>query len=73
MTDEAQKTEQSEVEKPKPKEKKEGLSILEHGVVVPGAIIAGSLLLIATGVGLFTFFSGNKKKKQKSKTTTLDS
>ncbi len=71
MTDETPK--QPETEKAKPKEKKEGMSILEHGVVVPGAIIAGSLLLIATGIGVFKFFSGNKKKKQKSKTTTLDS
>jgi hypothetical protein len=61
-----------EKKQPKPKESKHEASILEHGILVPGAVLAGSLLLIATGIGVFKFFSGGKKKKEKPKTTKLD-
>lgn len=57
---------------PKPKEKKTMGSLLDHGIVVPGAVLAGGLLIIATGIGIFKFFSGRQKKKEKSKSTKMD-
>jgi flagellar basal body-associated protein FliL len=57
---------------PKPKEAKPGLSLLSKTVMIPGAIIAGILLFIATGFGIFRLFSFSRKKKEKAKQTNLD-
>jgi hypothetical protein len=59
-------------QKPQPKEKKQGRSLLEHTMFIPGAVIAGGLLIIATGFGIYSFFA-SKKKHQKAKSTKLDS
>jgi flagellar basal body-associated protein FliL len=56
----------------KPKEAKPGLSLLSKTVMIPGAIIAGILLFIATGFGIFRLFSFSRKKKEKTKQTNLD-
>lgn len=58
-------------QQPQPKEKKQGRSLLEHTMFIPGAVIAGGLLVIATGFGIYSFFAS--KKKQKTKSTKLDS
>ncbi len=57
---------------PQPKEKKQGRSLLEHTMLIPGAVIAGGLLVLATGFGIYSFFA-SKKKQQKTKSTKLDS
>lgn len=62
----------SDIVPPKPKEQKPTFSLLSQGVMLPGAIIAGILIFIATGFGVFRLFSFSKKKKEKTKLTTLD-
>jgi hypothetical protein len=57
---------------PQPKEKKQGRSLLEHTMFIPGAIIAGGLLVIATGFGIYSFFA-SRNKQQKTKSSKLDS
>ncbi|MCX7996966.1 MAG: hypothetical protein N2691_04445 [Patescibacteria group bacterium] len=56
---------------PKPKEKKPLPGILEGSVLVPGAIIAGGLLVAATAIGVFKILGG-KNKKDHPKATKLD-
>lgn len=56
----------------KPKEARPSFSLLSKSVMIPGAIIAGIFIFIATGFGIFRLFSLSKKKKQKTKQTTLD-
>lgn len=68
----SRKTEQPQQKPPKPKEGKPLPSLLEGGVMLPGAIIAGILLTLATGFGIFKLVSFSKKKKQKAKETSLD-
>jgi hypothetical protein len=56
---------------PKPKEKKKIPGVLESSILLPGAVIAGSLLVVATGIGIFRMLS-NKKKSSPPKATKLD-
>jgi hypothetical protein len=56
---------------PQPKEKKPLPSLLEGSVLVPGAVIAAGLLVIATGYGLVKLFS-DRRRKERTKATKLD-
>lgn len=59
-------------QKPKPKERKPGFSLVSQTVMIPGAIIAAVLMCIATGFGIFKLLSFSKKKKEHTKQTSLD-
>lgn len=58
--------------KPEPIEKKPVFSLLSQSIFLPGAVIAGIFIFIATGFGIFRVFSISRRKKDKAKQTTLD-
>jgi hypothetical protein len=66
------KTGKKDIPQAKPKESKPLFSPLAKAVMIPGAIITGLLILIATGFGIFKIFNFSKKKKVKTKQTSLD-
>ena len=55
---------------PQPKEGKPRTSWIKTGILLPGAILAGIFLLIATAIGIGKLFGSAKKKRPKS--TQLD-
>lgn len=57
--------------RPKPKEKKQGTSILEGSALLPGVVIATTLLVVATGFGIVKLIGG-RAKKERPKASKMD-